>query len=70
MLKTDHDFSVWHPSQGGLPKHEVKTFGFTYPISRTEARRIVEKVEGYVIERAFTRKRTMMKVRKNRVQKI
>lgn len=70
MLRVYHDFSVWHPSQGGLPKHEVKTFAFTQAISRTEARRIVEKVEGYVIERKQREKRIIQRVRKNKVQKV
>ena len=50
-VKSEHEFSVWHPQQGGLPKYEVMVFGFTYPVSRTYARKHIERVEGYVIEK-------------------
>lgn len=48
---TVHKFNVWHPEQGGLPKYEEKEFHFTFPITRTAAREIVERVEGYVIHK-------------------
>lgn len=49
-IKSVHVFSVWHPRQGGLPKFQEMEFGFTYPVSRTYARKHIEGVEGYVIE--------------------
>lgn len=70
MLSDKHTFSVWHPSQGGLPKHEAKEFNFSFPVSRMCARDVVERVEGYVIQRVQREKRIIQRVRRNKVQKV
>lgn len=50
-LKTSHEFSVWNPEKGDLPKFETHIFEFSYPISRTSARDIIERIEGFIIEK-------------------
>lgn len=67
-----HFFKVWHPS--GIKKGEpivfVDTeFGFDRVVSRTEARHIVEKVEGFVIERIRPKKDKPVYIHKPRARK-
>lgn len=41
-IKLSHEFSTWHPDTGGIPTYTKGIFVFTYPVSRTRARDIVE----------------------------
>ena len=58
MMKLTHTFKVWHP-RDGLPSVYTETeFTFFTPVTRTWARKCVEKDEGFVIEK-IPRKRAV-----------
>lgn len=52
-----HKFKVWHPAMCGPVLYEEREFHFTYPISRQAARDLVERVEGFVIEKKKGKRR-------------
>lgn len=73
-ISTVHIFKVWHPkdglpADGSPPKYEEREFHFTYPISRVEARRIVEKVEGWSIARVRPPREKRVYIHKPRPRK-
>lgn len=71
MLSTKHTFNVFHPSDIKAGRYD-KEFEFSYPVSRTAARDIVERVEGYSITPKYRKKREGAYIYKPRkkVQKI
>ena len=68
-ISTMHIFKVWHPKDG-LPATYVEAeFHFNMPVTRTKARELVEKVEGYSIARVRPPKERGVYIRKPRARK-
>ena len=70
-LRKTHQFVCWHPEMGVPMDFTTVAFDFNQGVSRTTARQLVEK-RGYVIKKAFVRKKPNVYIHKPRprVQKI
>lgn len=50
-IMINYSFKVWHPKYGGVPSFKEQSFSFNDGVSKRKAASLIEKIDGFVIER-------------------